>query len=473
MPTSASFRWSWPQSKRKVYRTTLETYVLQRWSQPHSKSKAGVARSKIIDLELPAVAYPVVSVVRNNILRVITATLRITPPVVRHLSSPFLSVSFSFPPRVACLLPASVLLIASVPFSPFPFSLFPSHRSPPRRSPHQSPPCRSLPRQSPPRHSPPHSPPNQQYAPEMEINHQEQETPVCPVVSPPDPGNSEMQDVQQAVPPPQDHMPVDLPFQAALPIASPLLPCDEQGGTNEVGLEPSGETVEDLDPLVVVGDWYHIKFFGVTANVDIKAIFQLLMHDGLLGVRVHKNKTAKGPACKKQKVLLAFKSQWRRDLILKQFVSGHYSLWEFEQAVSVPTSPSDLAILLEHAPPHREIGDLQELHPFPPPPGADASLRHYIRYRFLDFYHYPPVVRDCDYPPPQVMDRVDFSTKWLLEALDEVDHAELHPFPPPPGADASLRHYIRYRFLDFYHYPPVWLLEALDEVDHAVRRHLR
>ncbi|KAF9503941.1 hypothetical protein BS47DRAFT_1401908 [Hydnum rufescens UP504] len=258
-----------------------------------------------------------------------------------------------------------------------------------------------------------------------------------------------MQDVQQAVPPPQDHMPVDPPFQAALPIAPPLSPCDEQGGTNEVGLEPSGETVEDLDPLVVVGDWYRIEFFGVTADVDIKAIFQLLMHDGLLGVRVRKNKTAKGPARKKQKVLLAFKSQRRRDLILERFVSGHYSLWEFEQAVSVPvsrheavfsfryvldpdyvemsfsyqTSPSDLATLLEHAPPHREIGDLRELHPFPPPPGADASLRHYIRYRFLDFYRYPPVVRDCDYPPPQVMDRVDFSTKWLLEALDEVDHA--------------------------------------------------
>ncbi|KAF9515401.1 hypothetical protein BS47DRAFT_1448167 [Hydnum rufescens UP504] len=230
------------------------------------------------------------------------------------------------------------------------------------------------------------------------------------------------------------------PFQAALPITLPLSPCDEQGGTNEVGLEPSGETVEDLDPLVVVGNWYHIEFFGVTADVDIKAIFQLLMHDGLLRVHVRKNKTAKGPARKKQKVLLAFKSQWRWDLILEQFVSGHYSLWAFEQAVSVPvswheavfsfryvldpdyikmsfsyqTSPSDLATLLEHAPPHQEIGDLWELHPFPLPPGTYASLWHYIHYCFLDFYHYPPVVHDCNYPPPQVMDQVDFSTKWLL-----------------------------------------------------------
>ncbi|KAF9520898.1 hypothetical protein BS47DRAFT_1357272 [Hydnum rufescens UP504] len=227
----------------------------------------------------------------------------------------------------------------------------------------------------------------------MEINHQEQETPVCPVVSPPDPGDSEMQDVQQAVPPPQDHMPVDPPFQAALPIAPPLSPCDEQGGTNEVGLEPSGETVEDLDPLVVVGDWYRIEFFGVTADVDIKAIFQLLMHDGLLGVH------AVSVPVSRHEAVFSFRYVLDPDYV--------------EMSFSYQTSPSDLATLLEHAPPHREIGDLRELHPFPPPPGADASLRHYIRYRFLDFYRYPPVV----------MDRVDFSTKWLLEALDEVDHA--------------------------------------------------
>ncbi|KAF9502820.1 hypothetical protein BS47DRAFT_1403066 [Hydnum rufescens UP504] len=390
------------QSKRKVYHTTLETYMLQRWSQPCSN---------------PRPAHPC----KNNQPRVTSHRL----PSGEH-ASPRRPSHWSHSRSPLRRLPPSRFRSPHCFCSPSrhsPSRGSPSHYSPSRHSPPHCSPPRHSPHQSPPRHSPPHSPPNQQYGPEMEINHQEQETPVCPVVSPPDPGDSEMQDVQQAVPPPQDHMPVDPPFQAALPIAPPLSPCDEQGGTNEVGLEPSGEMVEDLDPLVVVGDWYRIEFFGVTADVDIKAIFQLLMHDGLLGVRVRKNKTAKGPARKKQKVLLAFKSQRRRDLILERFVSGHYSLWEFEQAVSVPTSPSDLATLLEHAPPHREIGDLRELHPFPPPPGADASLRHYIRYRFLDFYRYPPVVRDCDYPPPQVMDRVDFSTKWLLEALDEVDHA--------------------------------------------------
>ncbi|KAF9512572.1 hypothetical protein BS47DRAFT_1394161 [Hydnum rufescens UP504] len=207
-------------------------------------------------------------------------------------------------------------------------------------------------------------------------------------------------DVQQAVPPPQDHMPVDPPFQAALPITLPLLPCDKQGGTNEVGFEPSGEMVEGLNPLVVVGNLYCIEFFSVTANVDIKAIFQLLMHDGLLGQR------------------------W--DLILERFVSGHYLLWEFEQAVSVPvsqheaifsfryvldpnyikmsfsyqTSLSDLATLLEHVPPHREIGNLWELHPFPPPPySITFAITSWTFIAILQF------------------------TKWLLEALDEVDHA--------------------------------------------------
>ncbi|KAF9514839.1 hypothetical protein BS47DRAFT_1392104 [Hydnum rufescens UP504] len=341
-----------------------------------AQSKRQHACIRRIDLKLPAVAYPVVSMVHNNILRVITAMLHITPPIVRHLLIALPVGLILIPPHVTCLLPASVLLIASIPLLAVPLLAIPLLAIPLLAIPLLAIPLLAIPLLA-------------QYGPEMEINHQEQEKPVCPVVSPPDPGDSKMQDVQQAVPPPQDHMPVDPPFQAALPIALPLLPCDEQGGTNEVGLEPSGETVEDLDPLVVVGDWYRIEFFGVTADIDIKAIFQLLMHDGLLGVRVRKNKTAKGLARKKQKVLLAFKSQQRWDLILEQFVSGHYLLWEFEQAVS--TSPSDLATLLEHVPPHREIGDLQELHPFPLPPGTDASLWHYICYRFLDFYRYPPV----------------------------------------------------------------------------------
>ncbi|KAF9517889.1 hypothetical protein BS47DRAFT_1389591 [Hydnum rufescens UP504] len=360
-----------------------------------AQSKRRCTHVRRIDLKLLAIAYPVVSMVHNDILRVITTMLCITPPIVRHLLVALPIGLVLIPPCIACLLPASILLIASVPLLTVPLLTIPLLANPLLAIPLANPlltvpladplltvpltdPLLADPSPIPPHHSPPHPPPNQQYGPEMEINHQEQETPVCPVVSPPDPGDSKMQDVQQAVPPPQDHMPVDPPFQAALPITPPLSPCDEQGGTNEVGLEPSGEMVEDLNPLVVVGDWYCIEFFGVTANVDIKAIFQLLMHDGLLRVRVHKNKTAKGPARKKQKVLLAFKSQQRQDLILKRFVSGHYSLWEFEQAVSVPvsqheaifsfqyvldpdyvemsfsyqTSLSDLATLLEHAPPH-------------------------------------------------------------------------------------------------------------------------
>ncbi|KAF9514977.1 hypothetical protein BS47DRAFT_1391913 [Hydnum rufescens UP504] len=298
------------QSKRKVYRTTLETYVLQRWSQPRSNPRLAHLRKnnrpRVTSRRLPsgergsqrysqgdyhhALRY---SPRRSASPRCPSCRSRSRSPSRRlppsHFRSPhrFRSPSRGSPSRGS---PSC--------YSPSRHS--PPRQSPPHRSPRRSPP-RQSPHRSPPRHSPPHSPPNQQYGPEMEINHQEQETPVCPVVSPPDPGDSEMQDVQQAVPPPQDHMPVDPPFQAALPIAPPLSPCDEQGGTNEVGLEPSGEMVEDLDPLVVVGDWYRIEFFGVTADVDIKAIFQLLMHDGLLGVRVRKNKTAKGRHARSKK----------------------------------------------------------------------------------------------------------------------------------------------------------------------------
>ncbi|KAF9505369.1 hypothetical protein BS47DRAFT_1400451 [Hydnum rufescens UP504] len=352
--------------------------------------------------------------------------LCITPPIVRHLLVALPISLILIPPHIACLLPASVLLIASVPLLAVPLPTVPLLAIPLLAIPLLTVPLLAIPLLAIPLLAIPLLAIPLLAIPLLAIplaipllaDPLTDPLLAIPLLIPPPISNM---DVQQAVPPPQDHMPVDPPFQAVLPIAPPLSPCDEQGGTNEVGLEPSGEMVEDLDPLVVVGNWYRIKFFGVTADIDIKAIFQLLMHDGLLGVHVHKNKTAKGLAHKKQKVLLAFKSQWRQDLILKQFVSGHYLLWEFEQAVSVPTSLSDLATLLEHVPPHREIGNLWELHPFPLPPGADASLQHYICYCFLDFYHYPPVVHDCDYPPPQVMDRVDFSTKWLLEALDKFE----------------------------------------------------
>ncbi|KAF9507524.1 hypothetical protein BS47DRAFT_1398526 [Hydnum rufescens UP504] len=178
-----------------------------------AQSKRQCAHIRIIDLELPAITYPVVSVVRNDILRVITTMLCVTPPVVRHLLITLPVGLILVPPHVTCLLPASVLLITCIPFSPFP-----SHGSPsavpllaipllavpllanPSPIPSSPIPSSLIPSPIPSSPFPSSFPPNQQYGPEMEINHQERETPVCPVVSPPDPGDSEMQDVQQAVP---------------------------------------------------------------------------------------------------------------------------------------------------------------------------------------------------------------------------------------------------------------------------------
>ncbi|KAF9503942.1 hypothetical protein BS47DRAFT_1401909 [Hydnum rufescens UP504] len=90
-----------------------------------AQSKRRRARVRIIDLELPAVAYPVVSVVRNDILRVITAMLRITPPVVWHLLITLPVGLVLVPPCITCLLPASVLLIASVPLIAVPLPAIP------------------------------------------------------------------------------------------------------------------------------------------------------------------------------------------------------------------------------------------------------------------------------------------------------------------------------------------------------------
>ncbi|KAF9510312.1 hypothetical protein BS47DRAFT_1364613 [Hydnum rufescens UP504] len=285
------------QSKRKVYRTTLETYVLQRWSQPCS----------------------------NPRLWVITAMLRVTPPVVRHLLIALPVGLILIPPHVACLLPASVLLIASVPLLAVPLPAVPLLAVP---------------------------------------------LLTLPLLTVPLLAN-----------------PLANPLLANPLLANPLL-------ANPLLTNPLLANPLLADPLT-----------------DPLLAIPLLIPPPISNIGQRWKSTIKSRRhlmCSKLYPLLRTICQW-----IPPFKQCCQLLRHFRLVTSKGTSPSDLATLLEHAPPHREIGDLQELHPFPPPPGADASLRHYIRYRFLDFYRYPPVV----------MDRVDFSTKWLLEALDEVDHA--------------------------------------------------
>jgi hypothetical protein len=223
------------------------------------------------------------------------------------------------------------------------------------------------------------------------------------------------------------------------PEASAVLPATEGRGGNDTILGT-------LDPRILVGDWHRIEFSGVIGEPDVAEIFVHLRAQGVFGVRVRRNKSAKGQARAKKKIILAFKSQQRRDAVLSAFLNSERSLWTFDAAVALGVdhqealgsfrwildpeyvemcfahqqSAEDLGMMLERAPPCREIGNLRELHPFPHPPEVDSGIRFFIRYRFLEFNRFPPVVLAGHNPPPRVLDRVCFPTAWLLTALDEV-----------------------------------------------------
>ncbi|KAF9515400.1 hypothetical protein BS47DRAFT_1391572 [Hydnum rufescens UP504] len=90
-----------------------------------TQSKCQCTRIRRIDLELLAIAYPVVSMVHNDILRVITTMLHITPPIIQHLLVTLPISLILVPPCVTCLLPASVLLITSIPLLTIPLPAVP------------------------------------------------------------------------------------------------------------------------------------------------------------------------------------------------------------------------------------------------------------------------------------------------------------------------------------------------------------
>ncbi|KAF9506801.1 hypothetical protein BS47DRAFT_1367084 [Hydnum rufescens UP504] len=110
--------------------------------------------------------------------------------------------------------------------------------------------------------------------------------------------------------------------QVGLPVSpkdSPIIPSSEFNDLNiwtddngQPGTE-SNETAKaspvNLDPPVFVGDWFRIKFSGVTGDVNIREVFEHLSEDHLFSVHVWKNKGGKGLAHLKKKVMLAFKSQ--------------------------------------------------------------------------------------------------------------------------------------------------------------------
>ncbi|KAF9505491.1 hypothetical protein BS47DRAFT_1400326 [Hydnum rufescens UP504] len=225
---------------------------------------------------------------------------------------------------------------------------------------------------------------------------------------------------------------------------------------NPVGVDPAvidpaviDQAVVDqavIDPVVPLATWFRIELSGVTEDVDIPRLFELFQATGLIGVRVRKNKMAKGAARNKKKVLLSFKSEQRRDAVLSLLRnSPEHRPWPFNEANTVHVdrqealdsfryvlcpeyvqmcylhqqSPVDLAEMMENAPPYRDLGDLRRFHPFPLPVAA-TSVKTFLRYSLLELNRYPPIaVEGFTLGAPQIMDRIEFTTAWLVRTLDE------------------------------------------------------
>ncbi|KAF9509251.1 hypothetical protein BS47DRAFT_1397041 [Hydnum rufescens UP504] len=225
---------------------------------------------------------------------------------------------------------------------------------------------------------------------------------------------------------------------------------------NPVGVDPAvidpavvDQAVVDqavVDPVVPLATWFRIELSGVTEDVDIPRLFELFQATGLIGVRVRKNKMAKGAARNKKKVLLSFKSEQRRDAVLSLLRnSPEHRPWPFNEANTVHVdrqealdsfryvlcpeyvqmcylhqqSPVDLAEMMENAPPYRDLGDLRRFHPFPLPVAA-TSVKTFLRYSLLELNRYPPIaVEGFTLGAPQIMDRIEFTTAWLVRTLDE------------------------------------------------------
>jgi hypothetical protein len=140
-----------------------------------------------------------------------------------------------------------------------------------------------------------------------------------------------------------------------------------------------------------------------------------------------------------KKVQLSFKSQQRCDIVLARFhdIPG-YSPWPFASATALPPnhlkvidsyqymwdpeyielsyahqqSPDNLTMLLRDAPACQNIGELRDLHPFPPCVCDPVDLKFYLWYHLLDFNQYPPLVNTTSVPlsRPRILDWIEFTT---------------------------------------------------------------
>ncbi|KAF9518975.1 hypothetical protein BS47DRAFT_1358600 [Hydnum rufescens UP504] len=218
---------------------------------------------------------------------------------------------------------------------------------------------------------------------------------------------------------------------------------------NPVGVDPAvidpavvDQAVVDqavVDPVVPLATWFRIELSGVTEDVDIPRLFELFQATGLIGVRVRKNKMAKGAARNKKKVLLSFKSEQRRDAVLSLLRnSPEHRPWPFNEANTVHVdrqealdsfryvlcpeyvqmcylhqqSPVDLAEMMENAPPYRDLGDLRRFHPFPLPVAATSV-------KTVPSILSAGIESGFTLGAPQIMDRIEFTTAWLVRTLDE------------------------------------------------------
>ncbi|KAF9521040.1 hypothetical protein BS47DRAFT_1356995 [Hydnum rufescens UP504] len=277
---------------------------------------------------------------------------------------------------------------------------------------------------------------------------------------------------QATVPDPPGQHPRSMPDSFSIPLEV-MNNVQSSQGTMEMDSAPPKVPPGLLDPVVPVGQWFRIQFTGVTAEVNMKEVFQSLVEDRLIGIQVWKDKFLPNPMksasllvkmkmkmgslsvkmkmadppVKVKRVLLAFKSQQRCDIILARFhdvpgfspwqstsmtallpdhhemIGSYRYLWDaeyVEMSYAHQQYPNDLTLLLQNSPACQNIGDLRDLHPFPPCIGDPVDLKFYICYCFLDFNRYPPLVNPEKISPsrPHILDQVEFTTLWLLALLE-------------------------------------------------------